>query len=130
MNSEELTQPLKEPMSDAPTTQPLVKEMLVDIRELKDAVATLTALVQQLVQQGARIEQRLDRVEQRLDRVEQRLDRVEQRLDRVEQRLEGIEREQTLMRIGMDKIHANALRHEERITMLEREFEERYKIAA
>ena len=102
MNSEDLTLPLNEPLPDAPSTQPLLKEMMADIRELKEAVATLTVLVQQLVQQ----------------------------VGRMEQRLEGIEREQTLMRFGMDKIHSNALRHEERITMLEREFEAPQKIAA
>ena len=102
MNSEDLTLPLNEPLPDAPSTQPLLKEMMADIRELKEAVATLTVLVQQLVQQ----------------------------VGRMEQRLEGIEREQTLMRFGMEKIHANALRHEERITWLERQFEASQRIAA
>ncbi|WPX09807.1 coiled-coil domain-containing protein [Anaerocellum danielii] len=37
------------------------------------------------------IEKRLDKIEQRLDMVEQRLDMVEQRLDMVEQRLDMVE---------------------------------------
>ncbi len=102
MNSEDLTLPLNEAIPNAPSTQPLLKELVTDVRELKAAVATLTELVQQLIQHVARIEQRL----------------------------EGIEREQTLMRFGMDKMNANALRHEERITLLERQFEATQRIAA
>ena len=109
MNSEDLTLPLNEPLPDAPSTQPLLKEIVADVRELKAAVVALTELVQQLIQQ---------------------VGRIEQRVEKIEQRLEGIEREQTLMRFGMDKMNANALRHEERISLLERQFDATQKIAA
>jgi predicted nuclease with TOPRIM domain len=108
MNSEDTTQRLNEPLPDAPSTQPLLKELMADIREMKANMATKSDL----------------------ERLSVSVERIETELVKINVRLDGIEREQTLMRFGMDKIHANALRHEERITWLERQFEASQRIAA
>jgi hypothetical protein len=59
MNSEDLTLPLNETEPDAPSTQPLLKELLTDVREVKISLAALAGLPETV----QRIEQRLDGIE-------------------------------------------------------------------
>ena len=108
MNSEDLTLPLNEPAPDAPSTQPLLKEMMADIRELKANSVTKTEFAY-LVSVVERLEKAIDRIEQRLD---------------------GIEREQKLARFGMIELSDRQLRQGERLTMLERDFDAAQKVAA
>ena len=95
MNSEDTTLPLNEPIPDAPTTQPLLKELLADVRELKTSVALLTEIAQ-----------------------------------RLETRLDSIDREQRLMRHGMDTANLREHRRDERIMELEKTVFGEFKIAA
>ena len=95
MNSEDVTLPLTESLPDAPSTQPLLKELLADVRELKTSVALLTEIAQ-----------------------------------RLETRLDSIDREQRLMRHGMDIMNSRQHRRDERIMELEKEVFGDYQIAA
>ncbi len=108
MNSEDLTLPLNEPVTDAPSTQPLLKEIVADIRELKANSVTKTefAYLVSIVE------------------------RIENELVKINARLEGIESEQKLMRHGMSKVIIRQAQSEERIMELEKEVLGDYKIAA
>ena len=108
MNSEDLTPPLNEPVLDAPSTQPLLKELLADVREMKAMMATKDDIA----------------------KLTNAVERIEGELVKINVRLDGIENEQRLMRYGMETLNNNQLRQAERITMLEREFEPARKIAA
>ena len=108
MNSEDTTLPLNEPIPDAPSTQPLLKEMMADIRDLK-ANSVTKAEFAQLVSV---------------------LERIEIRLDSIEARLDGIEREQRLTNIELGKMNAKHSRLDARVTMLEEDAEAVQKIAA
>ncbi|WP_039765456.1 hypothetical protein [Caldicellulosiruptor sp. F32] len=56
-----------------------------------DILQAIVANLEKINERLDTIEKRLDKIEQRLDMVEQRLDMVEQRLDMVEQRLDMVE---------------------------------------
>jgi hypothetical protein len=64
MNTDEPTQSLAESNDGAPSTSPLLKELLADVRELKSTMALLMQISQ-------RIDQRLDSIEH-----EQRVSRL------------------------------------------------------
>ena len=91
MNSDEVTLPLSEATEDAPSTAPLLKELLTDVRELKSSVATLIEVVQ-------RLEQRFDDHErqQRLTRIE--LDKIGPTQTRHDIRLTVLEQDVTTLR--------------------------------
>jgi hypothetical protein len=111
MNSDELTQSLNE-ATDAPSTQPLMKELLADVRELKANAVTKSDFLSAF------------------GRLEQAVARIEAELIKVNVRLDGIETEQKLMRHGMGKIIIRQSQSEERIMELEQKVFGDYKIAA
>jgi hypothetical protein len=89
MNSDELTQSLNEPTPDTQTTQPILKELLADVRELKASSVTKTDLAEAV----ALILERIEGVEreQRLMRYGQ--DKIAIRQSRSEERIMELEKE-------------------------------------
>ena len=91
MNSEDLTLSLNEPTPGAPSTQPLMKELMADVRELKANSVTKTEFAY-----------------------------LVSVVERIEKRLDGIECEQRLSRHGMDTANLREHRRDERIMELEK----------
>ena len=89
MNSEDVTLPLNEAEPDAPSTQPLMKELMADVRELKANMVTKADLADAV----ALIVQRINSVEreQRLMRYGQ--DKLAIRQVRSEERIMELEKE-------------------------------------
>ena len=104
----ELTESLTEPPSDAPSTQPLLREMMADIRELKANSVT-----------KAEFAYLLNIVE-----------RIEMELTKINAHLEGIERERQLTHLELETIGGKQYRQDARLIALEQDVEAIQKIAA
>jgi predicted nucleic acid-binding Zn-ribbon protein len=100
-NSDEITLPLTEDIAeeDAPSTVPLLKELLSDFRAERTANQEFRV----------KVLERLDRLEQRADATEAELHTIKQQLNGNEADLHTIKQQLNRIEIKLDKLNHNQL---------------------